>query len=81
MDSQVSDEVIVFIDNFEFLRGVVVVNSDLRVVCTNHDPLLASHELGASHWSISHFKRAHLCLLIVIKNCNVACVESDQDPG
>lgn len=45
-----------FIDDFDLLAGVVVIDADLCIISAYHDPLLASYELGASYWRVCHFK-------------------------
>jgi hypothetical protein len=56
MHGEISDEVVVFVHNFELLASVVVVYSNFRIICAYHDPLLARHELSATHWSIGDLK-------------------------
>lgn len=74
MHCQVPNEIGMLIDYLQLLTGVVVVHSDLSIISSHYDPLLASNEFSASDWSISHFKRPNLGLLIVIEDSHVSSV-------
>jgi hypothetical protein len=70
----------VLINNLKLFTGVVVVNSDLRVIGSYYYPLLPCHELSTSHRTVGDFEGTDLCLLVVIKDSNVACIESNEHP-
>lgn len=74
MYSKIANKISVFINNFQLFTSVIVVYTNLCIISTNNDPLFSSDKLSTSDWSIRHFKRSNLWLLVVIKYDDCACI-------
>ena len=55
-DLDAADVVGVRLPLLHLLHGVVVVHSQLHVICPCNDPLIASNELSTSHGHFTHLK-------------------------
>ena len=62
MDDDSADVVRVSFEGRDFLRGVVIVNADLKVVRTTDDPILAGDESPCSYGDIGELKGLDNCL-------------------
>ena len=81
VDNYVADVVTVILDCFEFLSGIVVVDSEFCVVGAYNNPLLTCDKFCTSHGRVCNFERTDLALSVVIENGNISNVKSYQDPG
>ena len=64
MNCQISYKVSMFVNNFKLFARVVVVDTNLSIVRTHDDPLLARHELGAAHCTAGEGAAASRCALL-----------------
>ena len=56
MNDNSADVVRVSFERGDFLRGIVVVDADLEVIGTAHDPILAGDETPCSYGNIGELK-------------------------
>ena len=81
MNDDRSDVVLMFVDSFDFFRGVIVVYSNHVVVGSHYNHLLAGDEFCATHGRVCNIERAHLCLRVVVINHDCATIEGNENPG
>ena len=75
MHHYMSDIVLMFINSFNFLIRVIVVDANFVIVCTHNYPLLSRYEFSSSHRCVCHFDRPNLRLLLIVVDTHVARVE------
>ena len=56
MDDNSADIVRVSFEGGDFLRGIVIVDTDLKIIRTAHDPILAGDEPPCSHGDIGELE-------------------------
>lgn len=71
----------VCLEGCDFLGGVVVVDSHLKVIATANDPILAGDEASRAHRNISQFEGLDDGLRFVGPDVYVAAVEGGENLG
>lgn len=54
--------------------GVVIVHSEVKVICAAYEPVLACNESDGSHWDLRDFECLDQCACLVIPDEDIASV-------
>ena len=78
MDSDAANVISVSLKLLDLLASVVIVDANVHIIGTAHEPVLTLNELGITHRNLRHFEGTHDRLRVVVPNKHVARIQGAE---